>query len=120
MNRDFTYIDDVVESIFRCCSKPANFEKEKIDTKNMSNTSAPHKIFNVGNSKPVNLNEFVMKIEKYLGLKANKNLCEMQKGDVHTTYADTKLLEEWTGYLPNMSLDNGIQRFISWYINYYE
>ena len=120
MNRDFTYIDDVVESIFRCCSKPANFEKEIIDAKNMTNTSAPHKIFNVGNSKPVNLNEFVMKIEKYLGLKANKNLCEMQKGDVHTTYADTKLLEEWTGYLPNMSLDNGIQRFISWYINYYE
>tara|TARA_B100000242_G_scaffold155469_1_gene111097 strand:- start:4111 stop:5133 length:1023 start_codon:yes stop_codon:yes gene_type:complete len=120
MNRDFTYIDDVVESIFRCCSKPANFEKEKIDKKNMSNTSAPHKIFNVGNSKPVNLNEFVMKIEKYLGLKANKNLCEMQKGDVHTTYADTKLLEEWTGYLPNMSLDNGIQRFVSWYIKYYE
>ena len=120
MNRDFTYIDDVVESIFRCCSKPANFEKEIIDTKNMSNTSAPHKIFNVGNSKPVNLNEFVMKIEKYLGLRANKNLCEMQKGDVHTTYADTKLLEEWTGYVPNMSLDNGIQRFISWYIKYYE
>ena len=120
MNRDFTYIDDVVESIFRCCSKPANFEKGVINTKKMVNTSAPHKIFNVGNSKPVNLNEFVMKIEKYLGLKANKNLCEMQKGDVHTTYADTKLLEEWTGYLPNMSLDKGIQRFISWYIKYYE
>ena len=73
--RDFIYIDDVVESIFRCCLKPANFQKSIIDTKNMINTSAPHKIFNVGNSKPVNLNQFVMKIEKYLGSNANKNIC---------------------------------------------
>ena len=101
--------------------KPA-FANKKFNFENpeASSSWAPHRIFNVGNSKPVNLNEFVMKMERYLGLKANKNLCEMQKGDVHTTYADTKLLEEWTGYLPNMSLDNGIQRFISWYINYYE
>ena len=103
-------------------TKPTNLEKILILFEWYSPLfpNSYKKNFLIGNSKPVNLNEFVMKMERYLGLKANKNLCDMQKGDVHTTYADTKLLEEWTGYMPNMSLDKGIQRFINWYINYYE
>ncbi len=116
MNRDFTFIDDVVESIFRCCSKPANFENIK---SNSYKSTVPHKLFNVGNSHPINLNEFVKIIEKYTGIKADKNYCSMQQGDVHTTYADTNLLERWTGYKPTTSLDIGIKKFINWYINYY-
>tara|TARA_Y100000589_G_scaffold294696_1_gene300565 strand:- start:827 stop:1858 length:1032 start_codon:yes stop_codon:yes gene_type:complete len=120
MNRDFTYIDDVVESIFRCCSKPANYQQEIKNKKIVPELSpSSHKIFNVGNSHPINLNEFVKTIEKYTGFTANKNLCEIQKGDVHTTYADTDLLEKWTGYKPTTTLNCGIKRFVDWYVNYY-
>ena len=121
MNRDFTYIDDVVESVFRCCSKPA-IKDENFDffDSKISTSYAPHRIFNVGNNNPVNLYEFVQKIEKHIGVEAKKEFYPMQKGDVHTTFADTKLLEEWTGFKPSTSLDEGIKKFVSWYINYYE
>ena len=120
MNRDFTYIDDVVETIFRCCSKPATSDSS-FDMLNPQNSKsfAPHRIFNVGNSKPINLKEFINNIEKYTGKNIKKNYLPMQQGDVQTTYADTTLIQNWINFKPSTSLSNGIQKFINWYIEYY-
>ena len=120
MNRDFTYIDDVVETIFRCCSKPATSDSS-YDMLNPQNSKsfAPHRIFNVGNSKPINLKEFINNIEKYTGKNIKKNYLPMQQGDVQTTYADTTLIQNWINFKPSTSLSNGIQKFINWYIEYY-
>ena len=89
MERDFTYIDDVTEAIFRCCKKPATREVD-FDSKNpLSNTSfAPYRIFNVGNNQPINLLKFIEVLEKNLGLKAEKKFLGMQQGDVKSTSSD--------------------------------
>ena len=121
MQRDFTYIDDVVESVFRCCFKPAeidiSFNKE--DSK-PSTSFAPHRIFNVGNKTPINLLEFIEILEKYIGINAIKNFKPMQPGDVVKTYADTEMLEKWINFKPQTSLDIGIKKFIKWYSEYYK
>ena len=120
MRRDFTYIDDIVESIFRCCSKPArpdsNFNQFDPEP---SRSNAPHMIFNIGNGKPINLIEFIEILEMELGCKAIKKLKEIQPGDVVETYADTNKLKDWINYQPQTSLNDGLKIFCRWFKEYY-
>ena len=121
MIRDFTFIDDIIEGVFRVIFKTAtpdlNFNKS---TPNSSSSWAPYRIFNIGNSNPVSLKKYIETIEKKLGKKAIKELLPMQPGDVEATAADTKLLEDWIGFKPNTSIDDGINKFVDWYKIYYK
>ena len=121
MIRDFTYIDDVVESVYRLISKIPSKEdflnKKSYDS---SNSWAPYRIFNIGNSRPTNLKNYIKAIEKYLNKKADIILEDIQPGDVEKTFADTENLEKWINFKPGTSIDEGIKNFISWYLNYYK
>ena len=121
MIRDFTYIDDIIESIWRLLRKPPSknndYDKKNIDP---SSSWAPHKIFNIGNSNPVPLMRFIEAIEDALDKKAEKNFLPMQLGDVASTHADTALLEEWINYKPNTSIEKGIKNFVKWYKEFYK
>tara|TARA_A100001388_G_C28752754_1_gene493155 strand:+ start:506 stop:1522 length:1017 start_codon:yes stop_codon:yes gene_type:complete len=116
MIRDFTYIDDVIESILRI------IHKTHIKNNNLkkSNDDIPYKIFNIGNSQPQNLTDYIKSIEKYLDKKADIILREIQPGDVEATYSNSKSLEEYIGFKPNTSIDKGIKNFIKWYLSYYK
>ena len=121
MKRDFTYIDDICESLVRIMDKPPSGNKE-FDKKNplISSSWAPHKIFNIGNSTSINLMEFIETIENELGQKAIKNFLPMQQGDVKATLADTSLLEDWICYKPSTNIKEGISRFLNWYKSFYK
>ena len=121
MVRDFTYVDDVVESIVRLLQK--NIESDdKFDfiNPNPSSSWAPFMIFNIGNSNPTKLTEFISAIEKELDIKAKKNLLPMQEGDVAETSANTDKLQKWINYKPDTSVEKGIKNFIEWYLKYYK
>ena len=122
MYRDFTYIDDLVNSIVllidKIPSKP-NDRENTYKNDSLSNV-APHRIINIGNSNKILLTDFINEIEKNLQLKAKKNLLPMQIGDVPATLADTSLLKELIGYTPRTSYKEGIRNFIKWYRDYYE
>ena len=121
MMRDFTYIDDIIEGVFRVIFKTATpNENFKQTSPNSSNSWAPYRIFNIGNSNPVNLKKYIKTIEKNLGKKAIKELLPMQPGDVKSTSANTKLLEEWIGFKPNTTIEDGVNKFVNWYKIYYE
>ncbi len=117
--RDFTYIDDVVDSIIKCCDKPA-IKNEEFDYKDPdpSSSFAPHRIFNIGNSHPVKLMDFIKVLEKSFNKKAILDFYPRQPGDVIKTGADTSLIEDWINYKPTTSLEKGIKLFTSWYKNY--
>ena len=120
MKRDFTYIDDVVEGIYRCIFKPANSDKSFNRFKpNPAKSFAPHRIFNIGNSKPIELLKFIVLIEDKLKLKAIKNMMPIQPGDVEVTCADTSELKEWIEYKPVTNIEDGINKFVDWYRNFY-
>ncbi len=121
MIRDFTYIDDIVESIMRLLKKPP-IQDKSFDTSNPKpNTSwAPHRIFNIGNSTPKTLKDYIKAIEDKLGIKAKKQLLPMQPGDVPATVSDCKSLESFINYKPNTSIEYGIGKFIDWYRKFYE
>ena len=118
--RDFTYIDDVVEALLKFIDKPAlcsdNFD---FKNPNAADSFAPHKIFNIGNSKPIPIMNFISELEKTLEFKAKINFEPMQLGDVEKTFADTSKLYDWIGYEPSTSLNVGIKRFVNWYKNFY-
>jgi len=120
MVRDFTYVDDVVESIFRLISKKAtpdyNFETNR---PNSGSSWAPYRIFNIGNSSPVSLSEYIEAIEETVGIKAIKILLPIQPGDVPATSADTSSLEEWINFKPRTSIKEGVSKFVQWYCEYY-
>lgn len=120
MQRDFTYIDDVVDSTYRCCFKKAEpfyaFDKSNPDP---STSFAPHRIFNIGNSEPIALMNFVELLEKELNVKAKKEFLPIQPGDVKSTAADTTALNNWIGFRPNTPIRKGIKEFISWYKSFY-
>ena len=105
-SRDFTYIDDIVEGVYNTISK---------DSKN----SDSYKLYNIGNSKPVELMDFINLIEKNLGKKANKKMLPMQAGDVEKTYASTVKLSNDYDYTPKTPIDFGVKSFIDWYVKYY-
>ena len=110
MERDFTYIDDIVEGIIRVID---NKPKSTMD-------SPPYKLYNIGNSKPVNLLHFIETIEQSLGKKAIKQFKPIQAGDVTTTYANVDNLISDLGYAPKTQIDEGINKFIDWYLSYYK
>ena len=120
MIRDFTYIDDVVDSIFYLLQR-VNSEKilNKNNEINQINDSSKYKIFNVGNSNPIKLNDYIKAIELHLNKKADIVYEEMQPGDVESTYANTELLEEYINFKPSTTIDFGIKKFIDWYLDYY-
>ena len=121
MIRDFTYIDDVIDSIFYLIQKTN--EKNSYDKNNKSNNSnhlENYKIFNIGNSNPVKLYDYIKAIEVNLNKKAEMILEDMQPGDVESTYANTELLEKYINFKPRTSIDFGIKEFINWYLDYFK
>lgn len=121
MQRDFTYIDDIVEGVYRCMIKPANANADfNNDMPDPASSYAPYKIFNIGNSKPVQLLDFIEALEAALGKKAKKQMMPMQDGDVPGTWASTELLNTNTNYKPSAKISSGIDSFINWYLEYYK
>lgn len=114
MQRDFTYVDDVVEGIVRVL----DHTPKTADSSAAS--AAPYKIYNIGNNKPIELMRLIEVLEDCLGKKAVKNLCPMQPGDVPITYADVDALIQDVGFSPNTSIEVGVERFVSWYKSYYK
>ena len=121
MIRDFTYIDDLVKAITLLVPKiPIKANKKKDNIKNDSISDvAPFRIVNIGNSKPVNLLDFVKELENILGIQAQKIFLSMQDGDVHKTHSNTDLLRSLTGFEPKTSIHEGIFKFVKWYKSYY-
>ena len=121
MKRDFTYIDDVVEGIYRCCKKPAS-KDDHFDylNPNPSTSYAPHRIFNLGNNSTTELLYFINLLEENLGKKANMIFEPMQNGDVTETSANIDLLYKWIGYKSKVSIEEGIKKFSQWFLKFYE
>lgn len=120
MIRDFTYIDDVVESIVKLIDKPATSLKEFNKHKpNPAVSWAPYRLFNIGNSKPIKLMEYISAIESSLNKKAIIKFLPMQMGDVKATFADTDLLNQWIGFKPKTSVNIGVKKFVDWYVDFY-
>lgn len=121
MQRDFTYIYDIVESIRRLVYKePTPSSKWTGDAPDPSTSFAPYQIFNIGNSNPVKLMDFIGEIEKNLGMEAKKNLMPIQPGDVPQTWADVEALFDYIDYRPKFSVREGIKAFVDWYRDYYK
>lgn len=118
--RDFTYIDDIVDGLIAVLDKPAQPDPEW-DGKDPSSASskAPWKIYNIGNNDTVELMDYISCIEKHLNMKAEMNMLPLQAGDVVATYADVDALVADVGYKPDTPLDEGIEKFINWYKEYY-
>lgn len=120
MIRDFTYVGDIVESIARLIKKPAVEDPTWSGRKPQINTSsAPYRIFNIGNSNPIQLTEYINALEAALGKKAIPEYMEIQPGDVPETNADVTALENWVNYRPQTTVQQGINDFVSWYENVY-
>ncbi|MBP8091816.1 MAG: NAD-dependent epimerase [Giesbergeria sp.] len=113
MQRDFTYIDDIVEGVLRVLDRPATCD-------GLTASTAPYRVFNIGNHQPVQLLDFIGCIENALGKTATKELLPMQPGDVPATYADVRALQDWVGFAPATPLAEGIGRFVQWYRGYYQ
>ena len=123
MSRDFTYIDDLVDSIYLLIDAvplSTSLEKTSPDLFDKQSPVAPFRVINIGNAKPEKLNDFIEALEFSLGVKAKKNLLPMQAGDVPSTWADTSLLKHLTGYSPRTNIYKGIDFFVKWYRDYYK
>ncbi len=121
MRRDFTYIDDIVEGVVATLDRiPVGDEAFNREQPNSSSSWAPYRVFNIGNSEPVALMDFIGALEKTLGQEAIKNFQPMQPGDVVATFADTSRLEAWTGVHPTTSVVDGVKHFADWYRAYYQ
>ncbi len=110
LERDFTYVDDIVSAIEKLIDLPFDTEQEK---------EKPYRLFNIGNNKPVKLMDFISTLEKHLGIEANKKFLPMQQGDVFKTYADISDLNKRIGFTPKTSIDEGLGKFVEWYKEYY-
>ena len=120
MYRDYTYIDDVVDGIFKLTNKVPNLSSKKKYKKDTLSEVAPIRVLNIGNTKKVLLLDFIKTLEKELGIKALKKLMPMQKGDVYKTHSDTNLLERISGYNPKTGYQKGIKSFVNWYLDFYK
>ncbi len=120
MQRDFTYVDDIVEGVIRVLDRVATpnatYDSSLADP---ATSNAPYRVFNIGNNNPVPLLDFVGCIEDALGKKAEKRLLPLQDGDVPATYANTDALQDWVGFVPGTSIQAGIGNFVAWYRDYY-
>jgi UDP-glucuronate 4-epimerase len=120
MQRDFTYIDDVVEAVIRVIDKPPDSEPRKLrEQPDGAAGAAPYKIYNIGNHQPVKLSEFIATLENVIEKKAVRNMLPMQAGDVPATYADVDDLREAVGFAPTTPLASGVERFVKWYRGYH-
>jgi UDP-glucuronate 4-epimerase len=120
MLRDFTYIDDIVEGVIRVIDNPAKADRSW-NGKNgkLSTSSAPYKIYNIGNNNPVKLMDFIKAIETKLGVTIKKNMMPIQAGDVPATYADVSDLVEDLNYKPATPIQKGIDNFVDWYLEFF-
>lgn len=120
MVRDFTYIDDIVEGVLRVLDKPATPEPA-FDTTNPdpATSNAPYRLFNIGNSQPIPLMEYIKAIEGATGKAAVLNLLPFQLGDVQATSANISQLDKWVGFRPNTNVKAGMTKFVQWYLNYH-
>lgn len=120
MLRDFTFIDDIVEGIQRIMVGPAKANPRWLASQpDPSSSDVPHRVYNIGNSKPARLMDFISALEKALGKYARIEMLPMQPGDVPATFADTSPLERDFGYKPGTPLEKGIEAFVEWYRGYY-
>lgn len=120
MYRDFTYIDDLVHSIYLLINKiPFNSSDTENLSKDNVSTVAPYRVVNIGNSTKIKLLDFIEIVEDVIGKKAIRNYMPMQKGDVMSTWADTSVLQNLTGYHPETKVEDGVKNFINWYRKYY-
>ncbi|HYW04941.1 MAG TPA: NAD-dependent epimerase [Gammaproteobacteria bacterium] len=118
--RDFTYIDDIVDGVVRVLDRiPSGSPDWSGDAPDPATSSAPFRVYNIGNSKPVELERYIEVIEQCLDRKADRNLLPMQPGDVPDTYADVTDLTHDTGYRPRTSVEVGVRNFVDWYLSYY-
>jgi len=118
--RDFTYIDDIVEGVVRTLDRvPAPDPAYDPLHPNSATSSAPYRVYNIGNSHPVQLSHYIAVLEDCLGRKATQNLLPLQPGDVPDTSADVAELMRDTGYKPDTSVEEGVKRFVEWYRRYY-
>jgi UDP-glucuronate 4-epimerase len=121
MQRDFTYVDDIVEGIIRVMNKIPNGSKPELeDTSSGNRSHAPARIYNIGNCSPVRLLDFIHALEDELGIKAQMNMLPIQPGDVPSTWADCSSLKNDTGYQPCTDIRQGIKKFVTWYREYYK
>ncbi len=118
--RDFTYIDDIVGGVLSALDKPAESDDSwSGKAPNSSTSKAPYRLYNIGNSEPVELMDFIAAIEDALGRKAEKEMLPIQPGDVPDTYADVSELINDIGYQPKMHIKEGVKRYVDWYRSYY-
>ncbi len=118
MERDFTYIDDLVEAITRLIDVPPSVGQPVAAIDSLS-PAAPYRVVNIGGGQPVGLLDFIDAMERALGRKAEKRMLPMQKGDVRSTTAAPDLLEALTGYKPSTPVEEGVRRFVAWYLDHY-
>lgn len=119
--RDFTYIDDIVEGVIRVLDSPAEGNTQwDSDIPDPGSSRAPWKVYNIGNNNPVELLDYINSIESALGVKAKKEFLPLQAGDIPKTYADVSDLENEFSYKTSISIDEGISRFVDWYREYYK
>jgi UDP-glucuronate 4-epimerase len=120
MKRDFTYIDDIAEAIVRLQDViPQQDDNWTVETGSPATSSAPYRVYNIGNSQPVTLMNYIEAIEKALGITAKKNLMPMQPGDVLETSADTEALYKAIGFKPQTGVEEGVKNFVDWYRDFY-
>jgi UDP-glucuronate 4-epimerase len=121
MQRDFTYIDDIIEGVLRVMGKPPVKNMQwSGDDPDPGTSYARYKIYNIGNNNPVELMEFISIIEKTLGRKAKKKFLDLQPGDVIATYADIDDLTKDVGFKPSTRVETGVRRFVDWFKEYYD
>ena len=119
--RDFTYIDDIVNAVALLIDKaPAENPSFNTLSPDPSLSSAPYRLFNIGNNSPVRLMDFIKILEEIIGIKAKKTFKQMQPGDVYATYADIDDLSNYVGFRPVTSLKTGLKQFVNWYVSYYK
>ncbi|MEZ3500538.1 NAD-dependent epimerase [Pantoea sp. KPR_PJ] len=121
MKRDFTYIDDIAEAIVRLQDViPQKNDQWTVEEGSPATSSAPYRVYNIGNSQPLSLIKYIEAIEKALGVTAKKNLLPMQPGDVLETSADTEALYQAIGFRPETDVEEGVKRFVDWYREFYK
>lgn len=121
MKRDFTYIDDIAEAIIRLQNvTPEPDPQWTVETGSPATSSAPYRVYNIGNSSPVELMDYITALENALGVKANKNMLPLQAGDVLETSADTKALLDVINFKPETSVQTGVKKFVDWYRDFYK
>ena len=121
MKRDFTYIDDIVEAVVRVQDViPQANADWTVESGSPATSSAPYRVYNIGNSSPVELMDYITALEEALGMEAKKNMMPIQPGDVLDTSADTQPLYDLVGFKPQTSVKDGVKNFVEWYKDYYQ